>query len=39
MVSLDILCLDPLNVLDEITKNLKLGKQIKKIFCGPLEIF
>ena len=39
MASLDILCSDPLNVLDEITKNLKLRKQIKKIFCGPLEIF
>ena len=39
MASFDILCSDPLNVLDEITKNLKLGKQIKKIFCGPLEIF
>ena len=39
MASLDILCSDPLNVLDETTKNLKLAKQIKKNILWPIRNF
>ena len=38
MASLNILCSDLLNFLNEVTKKIRKGKH-KEIFCGPSKIF